>query len=63
MVWSHTQGLDKELNSFIDAVLIVQTETTHIQSIRIGGVHSEYVTAEKTTRYKKLNSPKVKKNN
>lgn len=44
VVWSHAQGLDKELDSFVDAVLIVQTETTHVQCICISGVHSQNIT-------------------
>lgn len=44
MVWSHTQGLDKELDSLVNAVLIVQTKTTHVQRICISGVHSQNIT-------------------
>lgn len=44
MVRSHAQGLDEELDRLINAVLVVQTETTHIQSICVSGVHSENIT-------------------
>lgn len=46
MVGSHTQGLDKELDSFVNAVLIVQTKTTHVQRIRISGVHPQNITEQ-----------------
>lgn len=44
MVRSHAQGLDEELDRLINAVLVVQTDPTHIQSICVSGVHSEYIT-------------------
>lgn len=44
MVRSHTQGLDKELDSLVNAVLIVQTKTTHVQGVCISGVHSQNIT-------------------
>ena len=47
MVRSHTQGLDKELDGFVNAVLIVETKTTHIECIRISGVHAQNITERK----------------
>lgn len=44
MIGSHAQGLDEELDGFIDAVLIVQAKAAHIQSVCIRGVHSQNVT-------------------
>lgn len=44
VVRSHTQGLDKELDGLVNAVLIVQTKTAHVQSVRISRVHSKNVT-------------------
>lgn len=35
MVRSHAQGLDKELDCLVNAVLIIQTQTTNIQGVCI----------------------------
>ena len=40
VVWSHTKSLNEKLHSFIDAVLVIQTKTTYVQCISIGGVHA-----------------------
>ena len=44
VVRGHAQGLDKELDSLVNAVLIVQTEASHVQSIPIGRVHPQDIT-------------------
>lgn len=44
VVRSHAQGLDKELDGFVNAVLIIQTETTNIQGVCISWVHSQNIT-------------------
>lgn len=44
VVRSHAQGLDKELDRLVNAVLIIQTETPNIQGVCISWVHSQNIT-------------------
>lgn len=49
MVGSHAQGLDKELDGLVNAVLIIQTEAADIQGVRIGRVHSQNIATQGQT--------------
>lgn len=47
MVRCHTQGLDKELHGFVDAVLVVETQTSNVQSVRVRGIHPQDIAVRK----------------
>lgn len=47
VVRSHAQGLDKELDGLLDAVLIIQTKTTHVQCVCIGRIYPQNITTPK----------------
>lgn len=50
MVRCHAQSLDKELYSFVDAILIVETQTSNIQCISICRIHSQNITMKKNNK-------------
>lgn len=46
VVRSHAQGLDKELDGLLNAVLIIQTETADIQGVCVSRVHSQNIATQ-----------------
>lgn len=54
MVGGHSQSLDEELDGFVDAVLVIEAEASHIQRIRICRIHSQNITeSEKDYKQKR----------
>lgn len=44
----HAQSLDKELNGFVDTVLVVETQASHVECVCVCGIHSQDITVRES---------------